>query len=322
MAPISKEPRPAHAVTRAAFLKGAATAVAVAAAAPLVKAMPAFAAEASGLALRTVPKSFEGHAKLPVIGLGTRSMSKTDAKAVAGQAQVITTLLDGGGKVIDTAANYTGGDSEEVIGDALAATGKRGMAFIASKYAEQTKAAGEASILNSLKVLRTNIVDLMFIHNMVAIDTQLPVLEENKGRALRYIGISDTSDRQDELEKYLDRLDFIEFAYAADMRGAEKRLLPAAKDKGVAVLVALPLGRGRALQAVKGKQVPEWAKKELGVETHAQLLLKFVIGHPAVTVAIPSTLDPKHMQENLAAGRGPIPDEKQRAKIAAIWEGA
>jgi aryl-alcohol dehydrogenase-like predicted oxidoreductase len=319
MAPSHKNP---PAFTRAAFLKGAAKAAAVVAAALLIKTRPAFAADAAPLAVRTVPKSFEGYVKLPVIGLGTRSMSRTDTKAVAGQAQVINALLDGGGKVIDTAANYTGGDSEEVIGSALAALGKRGMAFIASKYAEQTKEGGEKSIRNSLEVLRTNVVDLMFIHNMVAIEAQLPVLEAAKGRTVRYIGISDTSDRQDELEKYLDRLDFIEFAYAADMRAAEKRLLPAAKDKGVAVLVALPLGRGRALQAVKGKQVPEWAKKELGVETHAQLLLKFVIGHPAVTVAIPSTLDPKHMAENLAAGRGPIPDEKQRAKIAAIWEGA
>ena len=310
------------AFTRAQFLKAAAKAAAVVAAAPLIKTMPALAAEAAPLAMRTVHKSFEGYLKLPVIGLGTRSMSKSDSKAVAGQAQVINTLLDGGGKVIDTAANYTGGDSEQVIGDALAASGKRGMAFIASKYAEQTKDGGEKSIRNSIEAMHTNLIDLMFIHNMVAIETQLPVLESHRGRIIRYIGISDTSDRQDEVEKYMDRLDFVEFAYAADMRAAEKRLLPAAMDKGVSVLVALPLGRGRALQAVKGKPVPEWAKKELGVETHAQLLLKFVIGHPAVTVAIPSTLDPKHITENLAAGRGPIPDEKQRAKIAAIWEGA
>jgi len=326
MAPSDKNTsKTQSAFTRAAFLKGAAKVAAVAAAAPLMKSFPVLAAAgaATPLNTRTVAKSPNASLKLPVIGLGTRSMSKTDAKAVAGQAEVINTLLDGGGKIIDTAANYTGGDSEEVIGDALAASGKRKMAFITSKYAEKTKEGGEASIANSLKSLRTDVVDLMFIHNMVAIGIQLPVLEAHKSKGvLSYLGISETSDRQDELEKYLDRLDFIEFAYAADMRDAEKRLLPAAKDKGFAVLIALPLGRGRALQAVKGKPLPEWAVKELGVESYAQLLLKFVVGNPAVTAAIPSTLNPHHMAENLAAARGAIPDEKQREKIAAIWADA
>jgi aryl-alcohol dehydrogenase-like predicted oxidoreductase len=306
------------AFTRAAFLKGAAK-IAAAATAPFIKSVPVFAAAAAPLNTRLVPKSKDG-LKLPVLGLGTRSMSKTDAKAVAGQREVINTLLDAGGKIIDTAANYSGGDSEEVIGDALKASGKRNLAFITSKYAEKTKEAGAASIANSLKSLHTDVVDLMFIHNMVAIDVQLPVLQDHKARGVvKYIGISETSDRQDGLEKYLDQIDFIEFAYAADLRDAEKRLLPSAKDKGVAVLVALPLGRGRALRAVKDKPLPEWAVKELSVESYAQLLLKYVIGHPAVTAAIPSTLNPHHMAENIIAGRGVVPDEKQRAKIAAIW---
>jgi aryl-alcohol dehydrogenase-like predicted oxidoreductase len=305
-------------LTRAGFLKTAAkTASALAFAATL----PAFASVAP-LALRPIPKSKAGE-QLPVIGLGTRSLSRSDIKTVSGQGDVIATLLNGGGKIIDTAASYTGGDSEDVIGEALAKTGSRNKAFIATKFAERGKENGLRSIATSFKQLRTDTIDLMYVHNMVDIPTQLPTLEDFKARGkFRYIGISDTSDRQDELTKWLDRLDFIEFAYAADSREAEKRLLPAAMDKGVACMIALPLGRGRALSTVKGKDVPAWAKEELGVTSFAQLLLKFVISHPAVTAAIPSTLEPQHMAENLEAGRGPIPDAKQRTKIAAIWENA
>ncbi len=305
-------------MTRAGFLKAAAQ---TASAVVLTSALPAFAATPA-LAVRPIPRSTTGE-RLPVIGLGTRDMSRADAKAVSGQGDVIATLLSSGAKIIDTAASYTGGESEAIIGEALAKTSSRGKAFIATKFAEHGKENGLRSIETSFRQLRTEMIDLMFIHNMVDIPTQLPTLEDFKARGkFRYIGISDTSDRQDELIKSLDRLDFIEFAYAADSREAEKRLLPAALDKGVACLIALPLGRGRALEAVKGKEVPAWAREELGVDSFAQLLLKFVIGHPAVTAAIPSTLDPKHMAEDLAAGRGAIPDAKQRAKIAAIWENA
>lgn len=304
-------------LSRAAFLKTAAGAALTLSTVPWMTAFAAAAAQP--LNERAVQKSASG-LKLPVIGLGTRSMSKGDAKAVAGQAEVITTLLDGGGKVIDTAANYTGGDSEEVIGQALAAKNRRKDAFLVTKFGERGKDAGVRSMENSFKSLQTDVIDVMFVHNMIDIPTQLPNIKEYKAKGrIRFAGISDTGRNQDELIKYLGDLDFVEFAYAADSREAEARLLPACLDKGVSVLVALPLGRGRALDAVKGQQVPEWAKQELGVETFAQLLLKFVVGHPAVTVAIPSTLNPKHMAENLAAARGLLPDEKQRAKIAQIW---
>jgi aryl-alcohol dehydrogenase-like predicted oxidoreductase len=309
-------------ISRANFLKGTLAAGMALTAAPLLRAGPAFAAASSPLNEKPIPKSKTGE-KLPVIGLGTRAMSKSDTKAVSGQSDVIHTLLSQGGKVIDTAANYAGGDSEEVIGEVLKAGNLRSKAFLATKFAERGKENGVRSIENSLKVLNTDQLDLMYIHNMVDIPTQLPVIEDYKARGkFRYIGISDTSDNQDELIKYLDRLDFIEFAYAADGREAENRLLPAALDKGVACFIALPLGRGRALKAVQGKEVPEWAKQELGAETFAQLLLKFVVSHPAVTTAIPSTLQAKHMTENLNAGRGVIPDAKQRERIAAIWENA
>jgi aryl-alcohol dehydrogenase-like predicted oxidoreductase len=118
------------------------------------------------------------------------------------------------------------------------------------------------------------------------------------------------------------KLDFVEFSYSADFRDAEKKLLPMAMDKGVAVFVALPFGRGRALKAVADKEVPAWARAELSCDTFAQLLLKFIVSHPAVTTAIPATSRIKHMVENLNAGRGPMPDAKQREKIAEIWASA
>jgi len=305
------------AVTRGEFLAGALGAAAFA------LTPTAFAAEnRAAMTTRPIPKSSKKE-MLPVIGLGTRSMSRTDTKAVAGQADVIRTLLNGGGTLIDTAANYSGGDSEEVIGEALAKDNARAKAFLATKLSERGKDAGLRSIENSFKSLRTDVIDLFFVHNMVDIETQLPTLLDYKAKGkIRYVGITFTGNGQDGLIDHLDKLDFIEFQYAADSREAESRLLPAARDKGVATLIALPLGRGRLLQAVKGKEVPQWAKEELGVETFAQLLLKFVIGHPAVTVAIPSTLNPSHMAENVAAGKGPIPNEKQRGLIADIWRNA
>ncbi len=307
-------------LSRGDFLRAAGKAIgAVTVACALPGHVIAGAAPAT-MATRPIPKSANGE-RLPVIGLGTRSMSRKDAKAVTGQGDVIKTLLAGGGRVIDTAAGYTNGDSEAVIGEALATNNLRANAFISTKFGERGKENGIKSIEDSFKQLRTDHIELMFIHNMIDIETHLPTLEEYKAKGkFRYIGISDTSDNQDALIKYLDRLDFIEFAYAADSREAENRLLPAAMDKRVACLIALPLGRGRALNAVKGKDVPQWAKEELGVTTFAQLLLKFTVGHPAVTAAIPSTLNPAHMAENVEAGRGPIPDAKQRQRIAAIWE--
>ena len=313
------------ALSRGDFLRAAGKTFGVVAAASALGPMlsgQAFAGAAPALATHPIPKSKTGET-IPVIGLGTRAMSRKDPKAVAGQGDVIKTLLEGGGRVIDTAAGYTGGDSEDVIGEALQKTNMRKNAFIVTKLGERGKLAGIESIENSFKQLRTDVVDVFFVHNMIDIETQLPTLEEYKAKGkIRYIGITDTGDNQDALIKYLDRLDFIEFAYAADYRNAESRLLPAAMDKRVATLIALPLGRGRALNAVKGQEVPQWAKEELGVRSFAQMLLKFVVGHPAVTAAIPSTLNPGHMAENLDAGRGPIPDAKQREKIGEIWKNA
>ena len=300
--------------SRSTFLKVAGAAML----ASTLPGSPSFAA-AAPLAMRPIPKS-KTKEQLPVIGLGTSQVfaSRGDAAAMTAKGDVVKTLLQEGGRVIDTAAAYR--ESEGVVGDLLEPLTLRKQAFVATKFGEQSRDNGIASIARSFKNLRTDMIDLMYIHNMVDVDTHLPTIKQYKADGkFRYIGISDTSNNQDKLTTWMDQIDFVEFNYSVDTREAEKRLLPMAKDKGVAVFVALPLGRGRLLNRVKDTPFPEWAKAELQCATFAQLLLKFVVSHPAVTTAIPATSRQKHVGENLDAGRGPLPDAKQRERIAAIW---
>jgi aryl-alcohol dehydrogenase-like predicted oxidoreductase len=275
----------------------------------------------AALVRRTIPKS-KTKEQLPVIGLGTAQDfgAKAEPAIMEQKAQVIRELVANGGRLLDTAEQYSRGGAESFVGEVMEKDQLRDKIFLATKIEASGKEAGLEAIELAFKRLRTNIIDLMFVHNMRDTDIHLPSFkaEKDKGR-FRYIGVTSTGREQDRLTTWMDRIDFVEFAYAVDAREAEKRLLPMAADKGVAVLVALPLGRGRLLSKVQGQQVPEWAKQELGAVSFAQLLLKFVVSHPAVTAAIPGTNRPQHMIENLAAGRGPLPDAKQRERIAAIW---
>jgi aryl-alcohol dehydrogenase-like predicted oxidoreductase len=303
-------------ISRQQFLRTAGAAAALAALPTVTQA-----AAAGTMSMRTIPKSANKE-QLPVIGLGTaQDFGAGGEPAVVEQkAQVIKELVAKGGKILDTAAQYSRGGAESFTGEVMEQNGLRDKIFLATKFAERGKEAGVQAVETAFKRLRTNMIDLMFVHNMVDTDTHLPLLKDEKAKGrFRYIGVSSTSDEQDRLTTWMDQLDFVEFAYAVDSREAEKKLLPMAADKGVAVLVALPLGRGRLLSKVQGQQVPEWAQKELGATSFAQLLLKFVVSHPAVTAAIPGTNRPQHMIENMAAGHAPLPDTKQRERIAAIW---
>jgi aryl-alcohol dehydrogenase-like predicted oxidoreductase len=298
------------ALTRGQFLK-------LAAGAGMVAALPARAADAMNA--KPIPKSKTGE-RLPVIGLGTAQdfgAHSSDAN-MAAKMQVVKELLDGGGAVLDTAASYQ--NAEEISGQFLEKLGLRKKAFLSTKFGERGKEAGIASIERSFKLLRTDVIDLMYIHNMIDVDTHIPTLKDYKAQGrIRYVGVTSTGGNQDNLATWLKDLDFIQFAYSVDKRDAEKKLLPVAQDAGVATFAALPFGRNRLLSAMKGKEVPEWARKELNCQTYAQLALKYLISHPALTVAIPGTENPKHMAENLEAGRGPLADAKQRERIAALW---
>lgn len=304
-----------HSISRKQFLGAAAGAAALSA----LSGGPRAADKV--LVMRTIPKS-KNKEQLPVIGLGTAQDfgAQAEPAIMEQKAQVIRELVAKGGKVLDTAEQYSRGGAEAFVGDVVEKHGLRDKIFLATKVEERGKEAGIEAMEIAFKRLRTNMIDLMFVHNMQDTDVHLPTFREakEKGR-FRYIGVTSTGREQDRLTTWMDQIDFVEFAYAVDAREAEKRLLPMAADKGVAVLVALPLGRGRLLSKVQGQTVPEWAKQELGAVSFAQLLLKFVASHPAVTAAIPGTNRPQHMIENLAAGHGPLPDAKQRERIAAIW---
>ncbi|MBX3587800.1 MAG: aldo/keto reductase [Ramlibacter sp.] len=257
---------------------------------------------------RPIPSS---GAPLPVIGCGTwRGFDIAGQPELrASRAGVLAALFDSGGSVVDSSPMY--GSSEQVVGELLAASGDRGRAFVATKVWTTGQRAGIAQMERSLALLGTDPIDLMQIHNLVDWRTQLLTLRGWKAqRRVRYIGITHYTDSaHDELEAVLraEPLDFVQLNYAMTNRAAARRLLPLAADRGVAVLVNLPLGGGKALQRLRAQPLPGWAG-EIGCTSWNQLMLKFVLSHPAVTCAIPGTSSASHMQDNAQAGMGTLPE--------------
>ncbi|WP_407523272.1 aldo/keto reductase [Methylobacterium oryzisoli] len=266
---------------------------------------------------RAIPSSGEN---LPVIGLGTWigfnvGAAEAERERLRG---VVAALLDGGGRVIDSSPMY--GRAEAVAGDLVAAAGARERTFLATKVWTRGREAGIAQMRQSMARLRTDRLDLMQIHNLLDWRTHLPVLRawKQEGR-IRYLGISHyTESAYDEVEAVLrsEPLDFLQINYALDDRAAEERLLPLAADRGVAVLVNRPFGGGGLLRRLRDRPLPAYAA-EIGCESWAEILLKFVIAHPAVTCAIPGTGQPHHMVMNLRAGTGPLPDQALRRRMQA-----
>jgi aryl-alcohol dehydrogenase-like predicted oxidoreductase len=270
---------------------------------------PAFAQAA--LLKRPIPHTGE---MLPVVGLGTAN--NFDDADRAQTRKVFEALVNGGGTLIDTASSY--GKAEEIIGEALADAKLRERVFIATKMRADNPAAGKAEFDASLRKLRTGHVDLMMLHNVKKADQSLAYLRDWKTQNLtRYVGISSTFSRDFEAVEAVikrEKPDFVELNYSLNDREVEARLLPACADAGAAVLTALPFGRNLLFRAVKGKEVPEWAK-EFDATTWGQFFLKFLLGHKTVTAVIPGTTKAEHMADNLAAGRGRLPDEAQRKKM-------
>ncbi len=262
---------------------------------------------------RKIPSSGE---LLPAIGLGSwQTFDVDDIKPVL---PVMERFLALGGRVIDSSPMY--GKSEAAIGKMLAAIEDAPKPFRATKVWTQGKADGIAQMKRSMQRMGATTMDLMQIHNLVDWKTHLRTLRAWKDDGtIRYIGITHYSRGAfDEIETILETepLDFVQLPYSVGDRAVEKRLLPLAADKGVAVLVMEPFDSGRLFTRVKGKALPAVAT-ELGCTSWGQLFLKFLLGHPAVTCPIPATSKAKHVEDNLGAMRGPIPDEKQRKKIIA-----
>lgn len=280
--------------------------------------------KAASLVTKPIPSSGE---RLPVIGIGTArryDVAASEAE-LAPLREVVRNFTRMGGKLIDTAPSY--GKAEQVVGDLVAQTGNRNQLFIATKVGRgrQDVKAGRAEMEQSLKQLKVDKVDLMQVHNLGGVNEMLPVVREWKDAGkTRYIGVTTSvEDQYPELERLLrtQQMDFIEVDYAIDNREVEERILPLAQERGVAVLTALPFGRGRVFEAFGKQPVPAWAQ-ELGVRTWAQFALKYIVSHPAVTVAIPGTAKMEYLTDNLGAALGPMPDAAARRRMAALVDAA
>ena len=270
---------------------------------------------------RPIPATGE---PLPVIGCGTylgfdRAPGSPDFEELPG---VVAALLDAGGRVLDSSPMY--GRAEATTGELLDASGRRAEVFLATKVWTRGRAAGERQMETSLRLLRTDRIDLMQIHNLVDWRTHLATLRrwKEEGR-IRYLGITHyTSSAYPEVEAVLraERLDFLQINYALDDRDAERRILPLAAERGVAVLVNMPFGGGGLLRGLAAKRLPAWAA-EIGCTSWAQVLLKFVLSPPAVTCTIPGTRRREHMEDNVRAGFGSVPTrEFWNDKLAAIGQ--
>jgi len=258
---------------------------------------------------------------LAVIGCGTWQTFDVGngASERAPLTAVLSTLFAAGGSVIDSSPMY--GRSEAVAGELLTAMQARDKAFVATKVWTRGKQSGIDQMRRSMQLLHAEPIDLMQIHNLVDWRVHLATLRAWKAEGkIRYLGVTHyTSSAFDELEAVLraEALDFVQLNYALDDRAAERRLLPLAAERGIAVLVNRPFGGGGLLRTLRGKALPSWAG-EIGCDSWAQLCLKFILGHPAVTCAIPGTSKPEHMADNVKAGLGALPDAGLRAKLAAL----
>ena len=300
-------------MTRTEFLRLLARAMSALAASPIFLARAATTTEK--MHTRPIPSTRE---PLPVVGCGTWRTFDVgqDAEDRGRLREVLRILFDSGGSVIDSSPMY--GAAESVVGDLLAAMNARDEAFVATKVWTSGREEGIAQMRHSMERLRTGRVDLMQVHNLVDWRTQMATLRAWKKDGLfRYIGITHyTPSAYPQLESVLraEKPDFVQLDYSLADRAAEERLLPLAADLGVAVIVNQPFGGGGLLQSLLAKPLPPWAG-EIGCETWAQVLLKFVLAHPAVTCVIPGTGRPEHMKDNVRAGFGRYPDAALRAKM-------
>ena len=274
-------------------------------------AIPAAAQNAAPL-MRPIPRSGE---LLPAVGLGTAYVFDNSDNATRQKASaVLQTLIAGGGRLVDTSSVY--GDAETVLGEVIIPGGLRDKLFVATKL----EAPDAAELKRSQARLQMQTFDLLQLHNVRDANQSLAQFKEWKAQGVcRYIGITSTRHNDfSAIEAVLlrEKPDFVQVDYSLDDREAVYRVLPAAAEVKAAVLTALPFGRARLFRAVRGKEVPDWARSF--ADTWAQFFLKYLLSDPRVTAVIPGTADPAHMADNLGAMRGPLPDPDQRKKMDAF----
>ena len=271
-----------------------------------------------GKVMLTKPIPTTGEA-VPVIGMGTWQTFDVGTAAAERKplAEVLSEFSLAGGRLIDSSPMY--GNSEAVVGDLSAKLGLRQKLFIATKVWIEGAAAGVRQMEESMKKLRADPIDLMQVHNLVDVDTQLHTLGEwqRQGR-VRYVGVTHyTAAAYDAVAKVITshKLDFLQLNYSVKEREAEQRLLPLAKDRGLAVIANRPFAGGELFRRLASKPVPGWAA-EIDCSSWSQIMLKFVISHPAITCAIPATSRVEHLRDNMQGGLGRLPDAKLRTLIA------
>ena len=281
-------------------------------------ALTGTAQSATEITTRPIPSSGE---RLPVVGIGTNRYRTGPESEIAPLRETLKTFAAAGGKVIDTAPIYS--SSEVVLGELVAGLGIRNQLFIATKVYASGRAAGIDDMDASFKRLRTGRIDLIQVHSLSDTVTQLATMREGKAKGrYRYVGVTTSRDSQyPEMEAVLkkEKLDFVQVDYSIENRMAAERILPLALERGVATLINLPFGRASLFSAVRGKSLPPWAA-EFDCQSWAQFFLKYVIGHPAVTCAIPGTRQPAHAADNLGAARGQLPDQAMRRKMEQFFD--
>lgn len=276
------------------------------------------ATQQSTLIQKPIPSSGE---KIPVIGMGTARYFDAITPELR---EVIKRFPELGGKVVDLSPSYS--NAESIVGDIIAELKNRPSYFLATKVTSPgtDRESGTRQLEESMRRLHTNKIDLMQIHNLVGVEQRLPLIREWKqaGR-FRYIGITTSFPRQyDAFEKLMreQTLDFVQVDYSIDERAVEQRILPLAIDRGMAVLVNSPFRRGRSFERVKDKPIPSWAA-ELEVTSWAQLFLKYLASHPAVTCVIPGTERVQFLVDNMVATHGRLPDAALRKRIEQYYDG-
>jgi aryl-alcohol dehydrogenase-like predicted oxidoreductase len=265
---------------------------------------------------------------LPAVGLGSSATFSRVARSedVAALEAVLRTMVDNGATVFDTAPSY--GASEQVAGDIAHELGITDRIFWATKVnvagrggGTADPAAAFAQIDASFEKFQVSSVDLIQVHNLADVPTQLGILKELKaGERIRYIGVTTTSNRQYEVLEEVMRnepLDFIGIDYAVDNRDVEETILPLAAERKIGVLVYVPFGRTRLFQRVEGRELPDWAA-EFDATTWAQFFIKYILGHPAITVVTPATSQARHMLDNIGGGMGRLPTEARRQQMAEL----
>jgi aryl-alcohol dehydrogenase-like predicted oxidoreductase len=301
----------ANAASRREFVKAALGAAAL--------ALTGGPSMAQAIVRKPIPKTGE---LLCAIGLGTWQTFDVGASETA-RAPLKTVLREfahAGGSVVDSSPMY--GSSESVTGDIARELDLHKQLFLATKVWTSGRDAGVRQMEESFRRLRTPRMDLLQVHNLVDYRTHLDTLRRWKERGrVRYVGVTHyTASAYDELARALaaEELDFVQLNYSLAEREAEKRLLPLAAEKRLAVLVNRPFAEGKLFRRVGGKVLPPWAK-EIGCASWAQFFLKFIISHPAVTCAIPATSKAAHLADNMRAAVGPLPDAPARERMARYF---